>query len=132
MGARSRAFRVLLAAVADRRRLRRRQVDPRRCARRRSRRTDAAACPGAYERITAEDSGHELAVAYREHVPTMQEKVMAVALYAVLIRAASESTLDVDLFRRLAAEGTLSAIPGLYPTAFRPCGAAIPSGARGR
>ena len=83
-----------------------------------------AACPGAYERITAEDSGHELAVAYREHVPTANEKVMAVALYAVLIRATQEE-LDVDLFQRLAAEGTLSAIPGLYPTAFRPCGAPI-------
>ena len=85
----------------------------------------ASACPTAYERITAEDSGHELAVAYREHVPTPQEKVMAAALYAVLIRAAKENTLDVDLFRRLAAAGTLSPVPGLYPTAFRTCGGAV-------
>ena len=50
---------------------------------------------------------------------------MAAALYAVLIRAAKENTLDVELFRRLAAAGTLSPVPGLYPTAFRTCGGAV-------
>lgn len=92
---------------------------------------DAAACMNAYQRVTSDKSGHELAVAYREHPPTDGERAAAAALWAVLIRGAHDDQIDRALFEKVATAAPLSEIPGRYPTAFRGCASSSGSSASG-
>lgn len=74
-------------------------------------------------------AGHELAIAYQEHIPTIEEKATAAALWAVLIRGAHDGQLDQTLFQPLAGSASLAAIPSRYPSAFRGC-AVVPTALR--